>query len=101
MFTRQFHGTVYSQVRVSVPPLYGQWVNGEGVLRFWPVASRNISDKMFNCRMIDDLAAAFSPQELQDLLYAVDSSLVTEPNLATLRNGASATGKRKIPKLPT
>lgn len=61
------------------------FVNGEGVLRFGSVASGNTSDKTLNRRMIEELVAAFSPQELQDLIYVADSSLVTGPNLAGLR----------------
>ncbi len=62
------------------------FVNGEGVLRFGSVASGNTSDKTLNRRMIDDLVAAFSPEELQTLLYVADSSLVTGPNRAALRD---------------
>lgn len=62
------------------------FVNGEGVLRFGSVASGNTSDKTLTRRMIDDLVAAFSPEELQTLLYVADSSLVTGPNRAALRD---------------
>nr|WP_242940642.1 IS1634 family transposase [Sulfobacillus thermosulfidooxidans] len=61
------------------------FVNGEGVLRFGSVASGNTSDKTLNRRMIEELVAAFSPQELHDVIYVADSSLVTKPNLAGLR----------------
>lgn len=73
------------------------FVNGEGVLRFGSVASGNTSDKTLNHRMIDDLVAAFSPQELQDLVYVADSSLVTGPNLAALRQ----VGLRFISRCPS
>ncbi len=62
------------------------FVKSEGVLRFGSVGCGNTSDKTLNRRMVDDLVAEFSPRELQDLIYVADSSSVTGPNLAALRD---------------
>ena len=60
-------------------------VNGDGVIYQGSVDAGNASDKTLNRRAIADLVKAFSPEALADLVYVADSSLVTSPNLAVLR----------------
>ncbi len=60
-------------------------VTGDGVIYQGSVDAGNASDKALNRRAIADLAAAFSPEAMADLVYVADSSLVTADNLAALR----------------
>ena len=59
-------------------------VSGEGVIYQGSVDAGNASDKALNRRAIADLAAAFSPEAMADLVYVADSSLVTGDNLTAL-----------------
>lgn len=59
-------------------------VNGDGLICMGSVDAGNASDKTLNRRAIAELAAAFSPEAMRDLIYVADSSLVTEDNLTAL-----------------
>ena len=54
------------------------------------------TDNRRNGEQIPYLVAAFSPAALQDLIYIVDSALVTRPNLEALR----AAGTTWLSRLP-
>ena len=60
-------------------------VNGDGVLCLGSVDAGNASDKTLNRRALAELAEAFAPEALRDLVYVADSSLVTGENLTALR----------------
>lgn len=89
----------FQNTAVGVHPAYGHskdhradlkqilitsFVNREGVPLFGTVASGNRSDKTLNGDMIDRLTAALDPNQLQQLVYVVDSALVTRANLTRL-----------------
>ena len=60
-------------------------VNGDGAICLGSVDAGNASDKALNRRVLAELAEAFTPEALHDLVYVADSSLVTDDNLAALR----------------
>lgn len=61
-------------------------VNGDGVICLGAVDAGNASDKTLNRRALAELADAFAPEALRDLVYVADSSLVTGENLTALRD---------------
>ena len=59
-------------------------MNGDGVICMGAVDAGNASDKTLNRRAITELAAAFSPEAMRDLICVADSSLVNEDNFAAV-----------------
>ncbi len=56
--------------------------NREGFPLWGEVRDGNTSDKTWNTEVIEQIAQAFSPEELRTLIHCADSAFVTGPNLA-------------------
>lgn len=56
--------------------------NREGFPLWGEVRDGNASDKKLNAEVIEQIAQAFSPEELRTLIHVADSAFVTGPNLA-------------------
>jgi len=56
--------------------------NREGFPLWGEVHAGNASDKRLNSEVIEQIAQAFSPEELRTLIHCADSAFVTGPNLA-------------------
>ena len=61
------------------PLIMSVWVNGDGAICLGSVDAGNASDKALNRRVLAELAEAFTPEALHDLVYVADSTLVTTP----------------------